>query len=96
MRQFLLAAYVRQSGKADNVDVASIGFAGNTALHRIPRQLRSLLPAGRTSIIDAWNAVLQGVPPMRHHTVEQLMAGVGKSKAVDPAWRNYLRERYDV
>jgi hypothetical protein len=47
-------------------------------------------------MIDAWNAVLQGVPPMRHHTVEQLMERVNKSEAVDLAWRNYLRERYDV
>jgi len=33
---------------------------------------------------------------MLHHTVEQLMACVGKSKAIDAAWRSYLRERYDV
>lgn len=96
MRQFLLAAYVRQSGKADQVDVACIGFARNTTLLKVPPRLRSLIPPGRSSVIDAWNAVLQGVPPMRHYTAEQLMVGVHRAGGMDVAWRNYLRERYDV
>jgi len=96
MRQFLVAEYLRQSGKADHVDVALIGFARNTALHKIPPRLRPLLPTQGGGIIDAWNAVLESVPPMRHHTVEQLMQRVNKSDGVDLGWRNYLRERYDV
>ena len=40
--------------------------------------------------------MLQGVPPLRYWTVEQLMAGVSKVEGVDLGWRNYLRERYDV
>ena len=96
MRQFLVAEYLRQSGKADHVDVALIGFARNTALHKIPPRLRPLLPAQGGGIIGAWNAVLESVPPMRHHTVEQLMERVNKSDGVDLGWRNYLRERYDV
>jgi hypothetical protein len=39
---------------------------------------------------------LQGVPPLRHWTVEQLMARVNKIEGIDLGWRNYLRERYDV
>ncbi|GAG37290.1 unnamed protein product [marine sediment metagenome] len=96
MRQFLLAEYLRHSGEADQVDVALIGFGRNTALHKVPPPLRSLVPAQGGGIIDAWNAVLDGVPPMRHHTVEQLMERVDKSDGVDLGWRNYLRERYDV
>ena len=96
MRQFLLAAYVRKSAEADQVDVACIDFARNTTLVKVPPRLRSLIPPGRTDIIEAWNAVLQGVPPMRHYTAEQLMVGLHRAGGMDVAWRNYLRERYDV
>jgi hypothetical protein len=40
--------------------------------------------------------VLQGVPSLRHWTVEELMAGVDEIEGIDLGWRNYLRERYDV
>ena len=96
LRQFLLAAYLRQAGEADEVEVVSIGFARNTVLHRVPPQLRPLVGGKRGRIVEAWNGVLQGVPPLRHWTVEQLMAGAGKVERIDLGWRNYLRERYDV
>jgi hypothetical protein len=96
MRQFLLAAYLRQTDEADEVEVVSIGFARNTELRAVPPQLRSLVDSEEEGIIGAWNAVLKGVPAMRHWTVEQLMAGVNKIEGVDLGWRNYLRERYDV
>jgi len=98
MRQFLLAAYLRQTGEADEVEVVSIGFARNTKLHEVPSQLRSLVDSGGEGVVGAWNAVLTGVPPMRHWTVEQLMARVrvNKIEGIDLGWRNYLRERYDV
>ncbi|MBL7066012.1 MAG: hypothetical protein ISS49_17685 [Anaerolineae bacterium] len=96
MRQFLLAAYLRQTGEADEVEVVSIGFARNTKLHIVPPQLRSLVDGEKEGIVSAWNAVLKGVPPMRHWTVEQLMARVNKIEGIDLGWRNYLRERYDV
>jgi len=96
MRQFLLAAYLRLTGTADEVEVVSIGFARNTKLHTVPPQLRSLVDGEGGGIIDAWNAVLKGVPPMRHWTVEQFMARVNKIEGIDLGWRNYLRERYDV
>jgi hypothetical protein len=95
MRQFLLAAYLRQTGEVDEAEVVSVGFARNTALCMVPPQLRPLV-GGEGDIIDAWNAVLKDAPPMRHWTVEQLMARVNYVKGIDLGWRNYLRERYDV
>ncbi|MFB0533895.1 MAG: hypothetical protein ACETWR_02820 [Anaerolineae bacterium] len=98
MRQFLLAAYLRQAEKADEVEVVSIGFARNIELHKVPPQLRSLIDREEEGIVGAWNAVLEGVPPLRHWTVEQFMARVrvNKIEGIDLGWRNYLRERYDV
>jgi hypothetical protein len=96
MRQFLLAAYLRQAGEADEVEVVSIGFARNIKLHEVPLQLRTMVDREEEGIVDVWNAALKGVPPMRHWTVEQLMARVNKVEGVDLGWRNYLRERYDV
>ena len=96
MRQFLLAACLRQTGEADEVEVASIGFARNTKMHEVPPRLRPLTDDERDGIIGAWNAVLKGVPPLRHRTVEELMSRVNKIDGVDLDWRNYLRERYDV
>jgi len=96
MRQFLLAAYLRQMDEADEVEVVSIGFSRNPELHTVPPQLRSLVDREEKSIVSAWNAVLKNAPPMRHWTVEQLMARVNKIERIDLGWRNYLRERYDV
>lgn len=96
LRQFLVAAYLRQAGIVDEAEVVSMGFAGNTALHAVPRQIRSLADGARTDVVDIWNTVLRGVPPMRDWTVEQLMAQVDALEGIDLDWRNYLRERYDV
>jgi hypothetical protein len=96
MRQFLLAAYLRETGTADDVEVASIGFSRNTKLNKVPQQLDSLTEGKGDCLINAWNAVVQGVPPLRHWTVEQLMAPVHRVEGIDIGWRNYLRERYDV
>jgi hypothetical protein len=85
MRQFLLAAYLRQTGEADEMKVVSIGFARNTVLHKVPLQLRPLVGGQRSGIIEAWNTVLQGVPPLRRWTVEQLMARANKIEWVDLA-----------
>ena len=96
MRQFLLAAYLRLTGTADEVEVVSVGFARNTRMHTVPPQLHSLIDREEEGIVGAWNAVLKGVPPMRHWAVEQFMARVNKIEGIDLGWRNYLRERYDV
>jgi hypothetical protein len=96
MRQLLLAAYLRQTGEADEVEVVSIGFSRNTRLHAVPPQVHSLVDREKEDVVSAWNAVLNDVPPMRHWTVEQFMARVNKIEGIDLGWRNYLRERYDV
>ncbi len=99
MRQFLLAEYLRQTGQADQVDVVSVGFIRNTELHEVPEYLHALVDREEEGIIGAWNAVLEeGRGPMRHLTVEELMARVrvDQIEGVDLGWRNYLRERYDV
>ncbi len=96
LRQFLVAAYLRQVGEVDEAEVVSMGFTRNTALHAVPRQLRSLGDGARADIVYIWNTVLRGVPPMREWTVEQLMAQVDQIEGIDLGWRNYLRERYDV
>jgi hypothetical protein len=96
MRQFLLAAYLRQTGEANEVEVVSIGFARNTKLHEVPSQLRSLVDREQEDIVCVWNAALKDVPRMRYWMVEQLMARVNQIRGIDLGWRNYLRERYDV
>jgi hypothetical protein len=96
MRQFLLAAYLWESGEADEADVVSIGFAGNTKLHQVPPQLRPLLEQGQSDIVDAWNTVLNRVPALRHWAVEDVMDRLNHIEGVDLDWRNYLHERYDV
>ena len=62
--------------------------------HRASREVFWL--KGNEEGIGAWNAVLRGVPRMRHWTVEELMARVNTAEGIDLDWRNYLRERYDV
>jgi hypothetical protein len=96
MRQFLLASYLQVSGLADQSDVLSLGFSGNTALSQIPRQLRQMAPTQNTTILGAWNTVLKGVPPMQHLTVEALTSSINQAGSFIPGWWDYLRERYGV
>lgn len=92
MRQFLLAAYLRQAHEGLMVDVVSIGFSGNTFMHAVPKALRVL---GADDIVEAWNATLDSVPPLRHLEVEQLMASYDL-QGPDPEWRTFIRDRYGV
>ena len=96
MRQYLVAAYLRQVGEADVAEVVCISFARNTKLHEVPQQLRPLLQAAEDDVIAAWNAVVDDAPPIRHWTAEDLMAPLRTDAGLDLGWRNYLRERYDV
>lgn len=91
LRQFLLAAHIRAEGDLDVVEVASIGFSGNTSLLLCPPDLRHL---GRTTI-DAWNSCLSDAPPMKHVTVEELLQQA-TGGAVDEDWMGYLRDRYGI
>ena len=91
LRQYLLAARLRQTGHFDSVDVVSIGFRGNANLEDVPAHL---VPLGQT-VIEAWNSILlPPVPRMRHVYVEDIMNSAGNSG--DPDWREYIRGRYGV
>jgi hypothetical protein len=96
MRQYLLAACPKLTKCFDEVDVVSIGFSKNKALASIPRQLMPLARDPSATIVDVWNSILTGVPPLRHILVEDLMKAVDQAKVVDPEWRDYLRSRYGV
>ncbi len=96
MRQFMLAAYLRTTGKYDFVAVVAMSFAGNTNLNHSSRQLRPLLQNRDDGIIEVWNSVLKDIPPLRHITVEELMASVDHLEGVDVEWRGYIKERYGV
>ena len=101
MRQFLVAQFLRHNDdplhSARHVDVIALEFEGNTALQEIPEELARLKTSTAATVIDAWNAVLDGVPPLRSVTAEQLIAGYDADDVVDvvdATWREYIRARY--
>jgi len=97
MRQYLVAAYLRQYGDQDGlfneVYVVSVSFKGNDSIHRVPAYLKQL----GTNVEDAWNAVLNNVPPLTvsyaNYIVDAIRAA-GKSEALQHA--AYLQERYGL
>lgn len=99
MRQFLVAQFVRQSTdpehSAHHVDVMALEFEGNEDLHEVPKEIAALAAPGDT-VIDVWNSALHNVPPLRSATAEQLMAGYDAATGIDPAWREYIRDRYGI
>lgn len=95
LRQYLLAAYLRTEMGFDFVEVVSVDFAGNSELRKVPPHVQPLLAAQGGDVLDAWNAVLRGVPPMRHIHAEELAQSI-QSAEIDLAWRKYLLERYGV
>jgi hypothetical protein len=96
MRQFLLAYHIQRIKEVDQAEVISISFAGNNSVLEIPSHLKAMVQNSTDTVIDLWNRVLKGTKPMRHIAVEELMTAVDQSKNYDPAWREYLRERYGV
>lgn len=95
MRQHLLAAYLRHHDESLNeVFVVSLGFRGNMSLRAVPDGLRGLGP----TVEDAWNACLNGVPPLRHVNVESIVARLraSASPSQERSWLDYLAERYGV
>jgi hypothetical protein len=78
-----------------NVDVVSIGFSGNKALHLIPTHLKPIQQPGQ-DILDLWNTALPEDLNMRHIYVEKIMAAVDQTHSFDPHWQPYLNERYGV
>jgi len=94
MRQQLLAAYFIQARAADAADVLVLSFAGNTALAELPEALAPLRLTREDTILDVWNRALAGASPVRHLTVESLMAAIERTARADGDWRDYVRERY--
>jgi hypothetical protein len=94
MRQHLLAAYLRHASLADCCEVCVVHFALNESLNILPVQLQPLTP-GR-DLITAWNAILNGTPPMRVLHAETLAAAIERAPCTAPEWRVYLKERYGV
>ena len=81
MRQFILVGYLRATGDFNYVEVAVMSFERNRNLNHTSRQLRYLMQNRDDGIIEVWNSVLKGIPPLRHIMVEELMA------SVDMEWR---------
>jgi hypothetical protein len=97
LRQSLLAEHLRQ--KLDNinkVEVAVLSFAGNESLLKCPPNLKSLIQNTKGNVIDAWNAVTPGAPPVRHIMIEEIMEAADTFLPQDNAWRCYVKERYGV
>lgn len=94
LRQFLLAAYLRHhDGDLDEVFVASLSFRGNTSLRAIPTGQ----PGPAPTVEDAWNACLDGVPPLRHVDVETIAARARTAGlSVQQGWLDYLAQRYGL
>gem|GEM_PF-670072 len=92
LRQFLLAAYIRQTSKRE-VDIVCLGFANNTSLTSAPKYLKGL----GGNVIDTWNTLLIGVPKLRYVHVEEV---VNLLSLEDPnnvgSWLAYLEERYGL
>jgi hypothetical protein len=63
---------------------------------KIPPALRPLPVNEGATIIDAWNCILKGASPMRHITVEEWMKTVDQVDDIDPAWREYIQDRYGI
>jgi hypothetical protein len=78
------------------VEVISIGFVGNQALHRAPRQLWPLRKSPDQPLTAIWNSIVVPEYRLRHITVEQLIGAVDRVSYIDPSWRSYLLERYGV
>lgn len=88
MRQYLLAEYCRaRLAEIESVDVVVIGFRGNQELLEPPPYLAHL---GNT-VVSAWNSILATTSPLRHVTVEALLAD-----APSDDWREYIQQRYRV
>jgi hypothetical protein len=96
LRQQLLAAYLREAGEVDEAEVLALAFDGNTALCVLPPQLQPLRRNAGDTIIDVWNRALCGCPPVRHVTVEALLAAADRAEQLDAGWRTYVRDRYGV
>lgn len=93
MRQYLIARYMLEAGLAERTDVVALHFRRNAALQDVPDELNTL---AATSVLDAWNAVLAGVPRIRGIEAEAIMAAYDAASGVDAGWRDFIRKRYRI
>jgi len=96
MRQQLLGAYLKQAGLVDDFQVASLSFAENADLHKLPSQLQPLLGTQPGAVLDAWNAVLRGGAAVRSLSANELVKQVDTDREDLNAWIGYLQGRYGV
>jgi hypothetical protein len=96
MRQFLLGVYLVENKIVDQFEIVAMHFAGNRALHRIPRHLQPMVQEDTESVIDIWNKSLLVKNKVRQITVEDFMKQVDKVGIIEANWREYIAERYGV
>ena len=96
MRQTQLAAFVRQTGAGQSVEVAVVEFEGNTSLEAVPPRLTPLQSPEARSIVDIWNQALDGVPRFTTVRAGQLMSAYQATGGYDAQWRRYISARYGV
>jgi hypothetical protein len=66
-------------------------------LRAVPPHLSPLCAAPEDTVVDAWNSVLEAVPPLRRISAEHLMAGYDAADpGPDPSWRAYIHARYGL
>lgn len=89
-RQFLLAGHVQEETPGLGVQVASLSFRGNSALHATT--------AGSRTVEEAWSAALgRGKQSLRVVPVEDVVAGARQAAAPShSAWLAYLAGRYGL
>lgn len=93
MRQFLIARYMLETGLAERTEVIVLHFRRNAALQDVPAELNAL---AATSVLDAWNSVLVGVPAIRGIEAEAIMEAYDAASGVDASWRDFIRKRYRI
>jgi len=93
MRQFLIARYMLEAGLAERTEVIVLHFRRNAALQDVPAELNALTA---TTVLDAWNAVLAGVPRIRGIEAEAIMAAYDAASGVDAGWRDFICRRYRI
>ena len=91
MRQFEVAAYLRENRCADEVEVVLFTFRGNTELLEVPKTITTEY----RDIISLWNSVLDNVPPLRLIYVDNILENI-EQYCEDTSWCEYLEKRYRI
>ena len=94
LRLYLLRQYFQQNlRELDSVNVAVVGLNENWChLLRMPSYMEKF----GNDVIDAWNELLVGAPPLRKISVEHLVSYIGKLSPEHEKWLEYIKSRYGV